>query len=179
MCSGVRGASVDAAAARLYRLTVGEELTRKLLLVVDDDADNAEVLAYILEGAGAQVRTAGSAREVLEIVAGAWLPDAVLLDISLPDMDGYRLLEAIRNEPRWRDIPAVAVTGHAYKTDKERSSEAGFAAHVAKPFEGPDVIALLTTLTAERVSPVSGHTSRLADDDADHGGTKPRRGTGR
>jgi CheY-like chemotaxis protein len=152
-----------------------------LLLVVDDDADNAEVLAYILEGTGAQVRTAGSAREVLDLVAGTWRPDALLLDISLPDMDGYALLDAIRVEPRWRDIPAVAVTGHAYATDKKRSSEAGFAAHVAKPFEGPEVVALLTTLTTERASPVSGMACRT-DDDAgqpEHQtATNPRQGSG-
>jgi CheY-like chemotaxis protein len=161
---------------------VGEGLTGKLLLVVDDDADNAEVLAYILEGAGAEVRTAGSAREVLDLVAGTWRPDALLLDISLPDMDGYALLEAIRVEPRWHDIPAVAVTGHAYDTDKQRSTEAGFAAHVAKPFEGPEVVALLTTLTAERVSPISGLARRTVDETeqaADQVGTKPRRGSGR
>ena len=123
-------------------------LSGELVLVADDNADNAELLAVVLANAGADVRTAASAHEVLELVGKPWTPDALLLDISLPDMTGYALLDAIRSSAPWQAIPAVAVTGHAYDSDKDRAVAAGFAAHIAKPFDGEAVVDIVEKLTA-------------------------------
>ena len=62
------------------------------VLLVDDDADNSELLALYVEAQGASVRTAESAREALEVLS-SWKPDVMLLDISMPEMDGYDLLK--------------------------------------------------------------------------------------
>lgn len=104
------------------------------LLVADDHADGAELLQMMLEAAGATVRTAGSGREVLELVA-AFEPDVFLLDITLPDMTGYELLDALRADPRYARTPAVAVTGHEAEQDRSKASSTGFAVHVLKPFD--------------------------------------------
>ena len=73
----------------------------------------------------------------------------LLLDISMPDMDGYELLETLRGLNRLRAIPAVAVTAHAYERDKECSAEAGFAVHVSKPYDIAALVEVLGNLAAQ------------------------------
>lgn len=123
------------------------------MLVADDDPDNAELLAFILADAGADIRTAHSASEVLELVGSGWKPDVALLDIGLPDMDGYRLLREIRNVPGLGGVPAVAVTGHAYERDRTKAVEAGFTVHVTKPYDGEAVVHLVAALATPRPQP--------------------------
>ena len=94
------------------------------LLMVDDDPDGLALLEFVVELAGATVRSATNARDALEALA-SFKPDVMLLDISLPGMDGYDLLKAIRRDPAMRDVPALAVTAHAYERDKQRASRSG------------------------------------------------------
>ena len=96
------------------------------LLMVDDDPDGLALLEFVVELAGATVRSATNARDALETLT-SFKPDVMLLDISLPEMDGYDLLKAIRRDPAMRNVPALAVTAHAYERDKQRASEAGFS----------------------------------------------------
>jgi CheY-like chemotaxis protein len=124
------------------------------ILVADDHADSADLLQIVLASAGAHVRTAGSAREVLDLLA-LWQPHAFLLDITLPDMDGTELLSAIRALPGFETTPAIAVTGHAQEHDKERSADAGFALHVVKPFDRKALIEVIGQLLAGRIAPVN------------------------
>ncbi len=70
----------------------------------------------------------------------------LLLDISLPDMDGCELLVAIRRQPALREILAVAVTGYGDERVRNRLTEAGFDAHITKPFDGETLIQLIATL---------------------------------
>lgn len=117
------------------------------IVVADDHEDSAELLSLILESDGASVRTAGCAADVLQIVT-TFRPDLFLLDITLPDMDGYALLGAIRSLPDFAATPAVAITGHAAERDRARSAEAGFAVHVTKPFDREALVHVLGTLAA-------------------------------
>jgi CheY-like chemotaxis protein len=117
------------------------------VLVVDDDPDNLEMLAYTLSAEGATVRTASNAREALELLAD-WKPDVLLLDIEMPVTDGYELLSAIRSQAVLRNVPAVAVTALGYPSDKDRAFEAGFDAHMTKPFESAALVALIKALVA-------------------------------
>ena len=119
------------------------------LLVADDHEDSADLLAMVLESAGADVRTGNNAAEVIELVA-SFKPDLLLLDITLPDMDGYELLARLRTLPDLADTIAVAVTGHASERDRARSQEAGFAVHVTKPFDNEALVAVLGCLLAAR-----------------------------
>jgi CheY-like chemotaxis protein len=121
------------------------------ILVADDDADSREVLEYIVHQAGGTVRSAATANEALEVLL-TWTPDVLLLDISMPTMDGFELLETIRGVSRLREIPAVAVTAHAYAADRQRCIEAGFAEHVSKPYDGDALLDLVARLAPKKAS---------------------------
>jgi CheY-like chemotaxis protein len=103
------------------------------ILIVDDNADSAETLAMLLELYGYPVRTAGDGPAALAAGA-AFLPQAVLLDIGLPGMDGYEVCRRIRGSEWGRDALLVAVTGWAEESTG-RAREAGFDAHLVKPVE--------------------------------------------
>jgi CheY-like chemotaxis protein len=117
------------------------------VLVVDDDPDNVELLSFAIEQAGGTVRSAKDGLAALEML-GTWVPDILLLDLSMPGMDGLELLATIRRSRRLRQVPAVAVTAHAYDIDRERCLGAGFAEHVTKPVDVAELLALIETLTA-------------------------------
>ena len=119
------------------------------VLVADDDADNREILQYLIGQQGGTVRSAGSARAALEMLL-TWTPDVLVLDISMPDIDGYQLLQTIRGVDRLRSVPAVAVTAHAYERDKLRCIEAGFVEHVPKPYDPGALIEILASIAVHK-----------------------------
>jgi CheY-like chemotaxis protein len=102
--------------------------------VVDDNADAANTLAMLLNLDGHEVRAVYSARTALEAVQG-FEPDVVLLDIGLPEMDGYEVARHIREEPTFAGLRLVALTGYGQAEDKQRTSAAGFDDHLVKPVE--------------------------------------------
>jgi CheY-like chemotaxis protein len=112
-----------------------KHLTGMSLLVADDHVDGAELLQMLLLASGAAdvrvVHTGDSALELLE----TFRPDVLLLDITLPDMDGYELLPRIRAIAGMEKVPAVAVTGHTNERDRASAARAGFAVHVIKPID--------------------------------------------
>jgi CheY-like chemotaxis protein len=130
---------------------VRKALAGTSVLLVDDDADNSELLALYVEAQGADVRTAESARAALELLK-TWKPDVMLLDISMPEMDGYDLLKAIRLDPTLRDTPAIAVTAHAFERDKRRAAQATFSAHVSKPYDCEALLYIVEKLTVAKPS---------------------------
>ncbi|MDB4946919.1 MAG: two-component sensor histidine kinase [Labilithrix sp.] len=119
------------------------------IVVADDHVDSADLLAMVLESAGADVRTGNTAAEVLDL-ATSFAADLVLLDITLPDMDGYELLAALRAIGAYAATPALAVTGHASERDRARSADAGFVVHVTKPFDNDALVLVLGELVASR-----------------------------
>jgi two-component system CheB/CheR fusion protein len=123
------------------------------ILLVDDDRDNTELLAFLLQTAGAKVRTAASAPQALEMVADTaspWLPDVLLLDIGLPGVDGYDLLGMLRQQPALSAVPAVAVTAYAFEKDKQRAIDAGFRVHISKPYDAAEIVDVLAGLFATK-----------------------------
>jgi CheY-like chemotaxis protein len=119
------------------------------ILVVDDDRDSLEAFEYLISKEGAIVKKAKNAREALELLL-TWTPDVLLLDIAMPEVDGYELLTTIRGIERLREVPAVAVTALAFERDKERSAQAGFAAHVSKPYEIEALVDLIESLVGRK-----------------------------
>jgi CheY-like chemotaxis protein len=116
------------------------------ILIVEDDPDGRELLAAILEGAGAAVLRASSAREGFELLQRS--PVHLLVsDIAMPDEDGYSLMRKIRTlaPALGGAVPAIALTAFTADTDRDRSLAAGFARHLGKPV---DAIALLDTALA-------------------------------
>ncbi|HEX2673161.1 MAG TPA: GAF domain-containing protein [Polyangiaceae bacterium] len=122
----------EARPSERVRATVPQASRPLRILVVDDNEDAADLWALTLEAAGQVVRTAyegsGALRELQE-----FNPDAAVLDIGLPGMDGYELAQRIRQERA--DIRLVALTGYGQQNDLERSRAAGFDAHLVKPAE--------------------------------------------
>jgi DNA-binding response OmpR family regulator len=104
------------------------------ILVADDNEDGAELLQLFLERQGARVQIAGTGRQALEALA-TFKPEVLLLDITLPDMDGFELLVAVRALAGFEATPAIAVTGRSSERDKASVEAAGFARHFVKPFD--------------------------------------------
>jgi PAS domain S-box-containing protein len=121
------------------------------VLLVDDNVDSAEMLATIMKLWGHEVRTAYTGPAGLE-VAAEYLPDVVLLDIGLPEIDGYEVARRLRHIPRLEAVKIVAMTGYGDEADIRLAQEVGFDSHLTKPFELVKIEELLTTL----LSPGSG-----------------------
>jgi PAS domain S-box-containing protein len=122
-------------------------LAGKRVLVVDDEADARELVAELLQHCRAHVLTAGSSDEALEIAAREPL-DLLVSDIGMPGEDGFRLLERLRGLPPASNarLPAMALTAYARPEDQQRTREAGFQAHCAKPVEPSALIAMVAGL---------------------------------
>ena len=115
------------------------------LLVVEDEADTLEFLRRLLTTHGATVLTATTAPEALSLVRSEKL-DLLISDIGLPEMDGYDLIQSVRREPSLgRDIPAIALTAHARSEDRTRALRAGYQAHIAKPVEPNELVAMIAS----------------------------------
>jgi PAS domain S-box-containing protein len=113
------------------------------ILVVDDNVDAAASLAMMLKIMGHEVRTAHDGLAGVE-AAAASRPDVILLDIGMPNLNGYDACRRIRSEPWGRDVLIVAVTGWGQEEDKRRSLEAGFDHHMTKPAEPADLERVLS-----------------------------------
>ena len=123
------------------------DLTGVRVLAVDDDADALGLLKDVLEAAGAEVATAASAPEALGAI-GAFMPDVLVADIGMPDMDGFELIGRVRalDDPKLRDIPAAALTAFARSEDRTRALQTGFEMHLAKPVDPGELVASVATL---------------------------------
>jgi len=115
---------------------------KKRMLVVDDNSDSAESLALLLALAGHETHVAHDGPEALTR-ADALHPDAVLLDLGLPGLNGYEVCKRLRVEPWAREIPIIAITGWGQDDDRQRSKDAGFDAHLVKPVVFEELTALL------------------------------------
>jgi len=107
---------------------------RKILLV-DDDVRNIFALTSALEHKGALVEIARNGRESIERLEQGGDIDLVLMDVMMPEMDGYEATRLIRKDPRWRKLPIIAVTAKAMKDDQERCLQAGANDYLAKPID--------------------------------------------
>ncbi|MEQ1758374.1 MAG: PAS domain S-box protein [Vicinamibacterales bacterium] len=121
--------------------------TRRRILVVDDNHDSAESLAMLLTLFGHDVHTAHDGREAIE-AAERLRPEVMLLDIGLPQLNGYEVSRHIRNQPWGKDLTLVALTGWGQEEDRNRSREAGFDAHMIKPVDQDALLFLLSSLPA-------------------------------
>jgi PAS domain S-box-containing protein len=115
------------------------------ILVVDDSRDAADTCATVLELSGHEVQTAYNGRRALEL-ARTFLPHALLLDIGLPDVNGYELARTIRAAPWAEGMVLIAVTGWGQEEDRRRALEAGFDHHLTKPIAAETLESLLQSL---------------------------------
>jgi CheY-like chemotaxis protein len=103
-----------------------------LVLVVDDFQDNREMFAEFLSLSGFRVAEASTGREAIDRGFDL-LPDVILMDLSLPELDGWEATRQLKNDPRTKHIPIVALTGHALADHSREAREAGCDAFLTKP----------------------------------------------
>jgi CheY-like chemotaxis protein len=115
------------------------------ILVVDDDPDMVGTMEIRLRLSGHDVRAARNGPEALAVVA-TYRPDAVLLDLAMPHMDGWELTRRLRQEPALRGAYIVCVSRHTLETDRQRSIEAGCNDHWPKPIPSEKLTGLLESL---------------------------------
>jgi CheY-like chemotaxis protein len=108
------------------------------VLVVDDEVDARELVGTLLHAHGADVMTAGSAAQAIELVEKQ-VPTLIVSDIGMPAMDGYALIDRVRLLSRASKIPAIALTAYAREEDRRRALQGGFQAYLPKPVE-PDAL---------------------------------------
>jgi HAMP domain-containing protein/signal transduction histidine kinase/DNA-binding response OmpR family regulator len=128
----------------LHRLHSSDEaLVGKKVLVVDDDVRNIFALSSVLERRGMTVLTAGTGREAISMLEAT--PDIaiVLMDIMMPEMDGYETMQVIRQNPSSRRLPIIALTAKAMKGDREKTLEAGASEYLAKPVNTDQLLSVL------------------------------------
>jgi CheY-like chemotaxis protein len=122
------------------------------ILLTEDNQDNADLVCALLDDVYevTVTNTANEAIAHLDGLAQADYPAVLMLDISLPGMDGIELLRELRGRDQYRSIPALAVTAHAMKDDRNRLLAVGFDDYVSKPIDGDELIATIRRLLAKR-----------------------------
>lgn len=119
------------------------DLEGKNVLLVDDDVRNIFALKNALEQRGARIEIARNGREAVEKVKAKPGVDLVLMDIMMPEMNGYEATREIRRDPRFRALPIIAVTAKAMADDQEKCLEAGANDYLAKPIDLPKLLSLI------------------------------------
>ncbi len=113
--------------------------TKATVLIVDDTPDNLKLLSGLLKESY-KVKVANNGRKALEIAAAAPTPDLILLDVVMPEMDGYEVCAALKGAPETRNIPVIFLTGRADDSDRERGFAMGAVDYIAKPVDPPAVL---------------------------------------
>jgi CheY-like chemotaxis protein len=127
--------------------TVGR-LAGTRVLVVEDEPDGRELLEAVLASAGAEVATAASAAEGLDVL-GRFRPHVLVSDIGMPDEDGYAFIQRVKALPGSAGaIPSIALTAFTRAQDKTKALAMGFTTHIGKPVNPDDLVAAVANLAA-------------------------------
>jgi signal transduction histidine kinase len=136
-----RDGAPAASDARVPEVT-GDTLRNLHVLTVDDEQDARELVAAVLAKAGADVTSVASVREAIAAL-DTRLPDVVVTDIAMPHASGFDLVQQLRSDLRWCEIPIVALTAYARAEDRAQALSLGFTAHMGKPFTPRALVALV------------------------------------
>ncbi len=120
-----------------------ESLVGRKALLVDDDARNIFALSSVLERRGMEVLTATTGSEAIDLLEATPGVAIVLMDIMMPEMDGYQTMEVIRANSDFRRLPIIALTAKAMKGDREKCLEAGASDYLAKPVNTEQLLSAL------------------------------------
>lgn len=118
-------------------------LNGKTVLLVDDDMRNVFALSHVFEGKGIRVLVAEHGKEGLEMLSQHPEINVILMDMMMPEMDGYETISAIRSQPQYHALPIIALTAKAMKGDRQRCIDAGASDYLAKPVDPDKLLSLL------------------------------------
>jgi CheY-like chemotaxis protein len=121
----------------------------KTILIAEDNAVNRELLRELLEARGYAVEEACNGLEALQMIAQS-KPDALLLDLNMPVLDGFATVRKIREDPTMASLPVLAVTAYAMRGDREKTLEAGFDEYLSKPISASALDAELERIWNKR-----------------------------
>lgn len=140
-------------------------MTTKLIAIIDDEPRTVEMIATFLKLKGYETRSALLGHEGLTLVQTV-KPDALLLDLMLPDIEGYDVCQRLRTMPEFATLPILIVSARTEQASIDRATAAGADAYFTKPVKFPELIATLDELISARAStPPSAPESRSAPDD--------------
>jgi len=120
------------------------------ILIADDHDDNRELLQLLLSGAGYNVREARDGQECLALALDQ-PPDLIVMDLSMPLLDGWGVFQELKADHRTQTIPCMALTAHA-ELNQNEALETGFSAYVSKPFSGDALLKTIATVLARQLS---------------------------
>jgi CheY-like chemotaxis protein len=118
-------------------------MNKKRILIVDDDARNIYALTATLHAKGFSCQSCMSGEEALELLSSDEIVDGVLLDMMMPEMDGYETIPILRSMPHRKDILVIAVTAQAMKGDREKCLQAGADEYLPKPVDVDRLLQML------------------------------------
>lgn len=119
-------------------------LEKKLILIVDDTPENLQLMSEVLKD-NYKIKVANSGEKALKIAKGERIPDLILLDIMMPDLDGYEVCRRLKVHPSTCDIPVIFVTGKADETDEKKGFDIGAVDYITKPISVPILISRVNT----------------------------------
>jgi two-component system alkaline phosphatase synthesis response regulator PhoP len=127
-----------------------KKTSRARVLVVDDEADIVSTIQYRLEFCEFEVITATNGKEGLEKAANE-KPDLILLDISMPVMNGHEMLERLKNRPDIKDIPVIMLTAYSDAKDVTKAADLGIADYVTKPFDFTELMGKISNALGNKI----------------------------
>ncbi|MBW4442788.1 MAG: response regulator [Plectolyngbya sp. WJT66-NPBG17] len=119
-----------------------ESLQQINIFVVDDDPDTRDLLRFMLEEEGAIVTVATNAKEALSLLKKE-LPTILVSDVAMPEMDGFQLIEQVRELPQCAELPAIALTAYAREEDRQQAIHSGFNDYLTKPVDPLELMRLI------------------------------------
>ncbi|WP_029281742.1 response regulator [Pedobacter sp. R20-19] len=122
-------------------------MPRKVILIIDDDNRNIFALKAVLKAKGYECLSAISAKDGFSIIEEKESISVVLMDMMMPDMDGYQAMATMKKSPKMQNIPVLAVTAQAMVGDKERCLSAGAAGYVSKPIDVDELLEQIEEVT--------------------------------
>jgi two-component system CheB/CheR fusion protein len=129
------------------------------VVVVEDNADSREMLCVLLEMSGFTCRSAENGAAALQLIDEV-RPDVAILDVGLPEMDGFELAQRIRRVYPSGQLCLIALTGYGQPADRAQAHEAGFDAHLVKPVQPEPLLALVNSFRRQRPAPADGSPAR-------------------
>jgi len=118
------------------------------ILLVEDNPESRYLFGFILRRTGAEVQEAGNGIEALEATSRS-VPDLIIMDIQMPEMDGYETVARMRQDPRLSATPIVGLSAYAMSSDREKALQSGFNGYIEKPIEIPNFLQELSAYLPE------------------------------